>query len=165
MLAASRTFVVYSALTVYPMPDTTTFHLNHKKPMKTSIQLFASALLLGVTLSSSVMAIDDHTQKKVFAVAIFPTLDASKLWLCLEKYQAENTVKLTLVSQQGEVLHQEILMGKRSKNNACRQQFDISQLPDGDYTFQIVAGTQKETIVFHLATPAKQAPTRFIAIK
>ena len=126
----------------------------------------ASALLLALTVSSSVLATDDdHSQKKVFSVAVFPTLDASRLWVCLEKYQAENAVSLTLVSQQGEVLYQEVLMGKRSKHNACRQKFDISQLADGDYTFHIVAGTQKETITFHLATPTNPTPTRLVAIK
>ena len=132
--------------------------------MKTSIKSLASALFLTVALSTSVLAIDDHGHKKVFGVAIFPTVDASKLWVVLEKYQAENTVNLQLVNQRGEVLHQEILLGKRSRQNACRQQFDISQLPDGNYTFQITAGNQKEEIPFQLGTPTRQEPTRLIAI-
>ncbi len=133
--------------------------------MKTSIKSLASALFLTVSLSSSVLATDDHGQKKVFGVAVFPTIDASKLWVVLEKYQSENTVNLQLVNQRGDVLHQEILLGKRSRKNACRQQFDISQLPDGNYKFQITAGAQKEEIQFQLGTPARQEPTRLIAIK
>ncbi len=133
--------------------------------MKTSIKSLASALFLTLALSSSVLATDDHGQKKVFGVAVFPTVDASKLWVVMEKYQAESTVNLVLFDQYGDVLHQEILLGKRSKRNACRQQFDISQLPDGNYRFQITAGAQKEEISFQLGTPAKQEPTRLIAIK
>ena len=133
--------------------------------MKTSIKSLVSAFFLTVVLSSSVLAIDDHGHKKIFGVAVFPTVDASKLWVVLEKYQAENTVSLQLLNQRGEVLHQEILLGKRSRQNACRQQFDISQLPDGNYTFQITAGNQKEEILFQLGTPARQEPTRLIAIK
>jgi flagellar hook assembly protein FlgD len=133
--------------------------------MKTFIKSLVSALFLTVALYSPILAIDDHGHKKVFGVAVFPTVDASKLWVVLEKYQSENTVNLQLVNQRGEVLHQEILLGKRSRQNACRQQFDISQLPDGNYKFQITAGTQKEEIQFQLGTPAKQEPTRLIAIK
>jgi hypothetical protein len=132
--------------------------------MKTSIKSLVSALFLTIALSSSVLATDDHGQKKVFGVAVYPTVDASKLWVVLEKYQSESAVNLVLLDQYGGVLHQEILLGKRSKRNACRQQFDISQLPDGNYTFQITAGTQKEEIPFQLGTPAKQEPTRLIAI-
>ena len=133
--------------------------------MKTSFKLLASALFLTVALSSFAPATDDHGHKKVFGVAVYPTTDALKLWVVLEKYQAENTVTLMLLDQRGDVLHQEILLGKRSRQNACRQQFDISQLPDGNYRFQITAGNQKEDIPFQLGTPAKQEPTRFIAIK
>lgn len=133
--------------------------------MKTSIKSLANTLFLTVALSSAALAIDDHGQKKAFSVAVFPTVDASKLWVVLEKHQAENTVNLQLVNQRGEVLHQEILLGKRSRQNACRQQFDISQLPDGNYMFQITAGTQKEEIPFQLGTPTKPEPTRLIAIK
>ena len=133
--------------------------------MKTLIKSLASALLLTVALSSSVLATDDHGQKKVFGVAVFPTVDASKLWVVLEKYQSENTISLALLDQRGDVLHQEIVLGKRSKRNACRQQFDISQLPDGHYRFQITAGTQKEEIPFQLGTPAKQEPARLITIR
>lgn len=133
--------------------------------MKTFIKSLASALFLTVALSSSVLATDDNGQKKVFGVAVFPTVDASKLWVVMEKYQAETTVSLTLYDQYGGVLHQEILLGKRSKKNACRQQFDISQLPDGKYRFQVTAGNQKEEIPFQLGTPTKQEPTRLIAIK
>jgi hypothetical protein len=133
--------------------------------MKTSIKSLAGALLLTLVLSSSVLATDDHGQKRVFGVAVFPTVDASKLWVVLEKYQSENTVNLVLLNQHGDVLHQEIVLGKRSRRNACRQQFDISQLPDGNYKFQITAGNQKEEISFQLGTPAKQQPTRLIAIK
>ena len=83
--------------------------------MKTSLKSIASAFLLGLMLSTSVSAIDDTTQKKKFAVAVFPAANSSTLWLCLEKYQSEQAVNLQLVSERGDVLYEEVMLGKRSK--------------------------------------------------
>ncbi|AKD56865.1 hypothetical protein [Spirosoma radiotolerans] len=137
--------------------------------MKTSIKLLASALFVALTVSvSSPVLADDHkSQNKVFSAAMFPAANANKLWLCLEKYKAENKINLTLISEKGETLFQEVLCGKNSKLNAYRQQFDMGALTDGNYTFRITAGTQKEEFSFKLITPAVEAiqPTRLIAIK
>ena len=133
--------------------------------MKTSIKSLASALLLGLMFYSSSFAIDDHSQKKKFSVAVFPAADASKLWLCLEKHQADQAVSLQLVNQQGDVLYQEVLLSKRSKKQSCHQKFDTSQLPDGNYTFRIVSGMYSEIVSFKLETPVIETPSRFIAIK
>ena len=136
--------------------------------MKTSLKVLASALLLAVTasVSSPVLADDHKSQNKVFSAAMFPAANANKLWLCLEKFKSENKVDLTLISDKGEVLFQEVLCGKNSKQNAYRQQFDMSDLKDGNYTFRISAGTQKEEFSFKLTTPAVEAiqPTRLVAI-
>jgi len=137
--------------------------------MKTSIKLLASALVVALTISvSSPVLADDHkSQNKVFSAAMFPAANANKLWLCLEKYKAENKIDLALVSEKGEILFQETLCGKNSKQNAYRQQFDMSDLTDGNYTFRISAGTQKEEFAFKLTTPSVAAiqPTRLVAIK
>ena len=137
--------------------------------MKTSVKLLASALLfvLSVSVSSPVQASDDKTQAKSFAVAMFPATAASKLWLCVERYQSEKRITLELLNEQGQVLFEEIVCGKNSKQNGYRQQFDMSQLTDGNYRFRIVAGSQKEEFAFKLSTPAMQTiqPARLIAIK
>ena len=138
--------------------------------MKTSIKLLVSALFVSLTMSvlSTALAGDDKSQAKVFAVAMFPAADASKLWLCLEKkYQLENKINLALVNEQGQVLFEEMVCGKKSKQNTFRQQFDMSQLGDGTYTFRISAGSQKEELTFKLSTPPLEAtqPTRLVAIK
>lgn len=124
--------------------------------MKTPFKLIVSALLLSLTVSvsSPALAVDDHTTKKAFAVAMFPSVDASKIWLCLEKHKPEEKVTLELVNDQGQILFQEVVMGRgNKKKNACRQQFDMSQLSDGKYLFRISADSQKEEIAFKLATP------------
>ena len=137
--------------------------------MKTSIKLLASALLLTLTVSVSSpgMTGDDKKQAKVFTAVVFPAADASKLWLCLEKYQSEPRITLALVNATGEVLYQETVSGRNSKQKAYRQQFDISELADGMYTFRILAGTQVEEHKVTLSTPVPETtqPTRLIAIK
>ncbi|GAB2578956.1 hypothetical protein [Spirosoma areae] len=136
--------------------------------MKTSIKLLAGALLaLSVTVSSPALADDDHSQTKVFAFTMFPALDPTKLWLCLEKYQPDEKIRLELVNEKGDCLFTETLPKKASKRNAYRQQFDMSQLGDGIYTFRVYAGSQKEERTFKLATPIVESPTpaRVIAIK
>jgi hypothetical protein len=142
--------------------------------MKTPLKLLASALLLSLTVSvsSPVQAGDDKTgddktQAKAFAAAMFPATAASKVWLCMDKYQKEKKVTLELLNEQGQVLFEEIVCGRNSKQKGYRQQFDMSQLADGNYTFRIAAGTQKEEFAFKLSTPTMQTiqPTRLIAIK
>ena len=133
--------------------------------MKTSIKLLTSTFLVMLTLSSSALADDDHSQKKVFKAAVYPATDAAKLWLCLEKYQTENEVNLELVDVEGKVIFHEIVSYKKSRQQTYRQRFDISGLGDGNYMFRITAGSQKEEFPFKLATPATVAPNRFVAIK
>ncbi|MBD2700570.1 hypothetical protein IC229_07985 [Spirosoma sp. BT702] len=137
--------------------------------MKTTFKMLASVLLLALTVSvsSPTLADDGQSQKKVFAAAVFPAADMTKMWFYLEKYKSENKVSLELIGQRGEVLYQETVLGKNSKRNTCRQQFDMSQLTDGNYTFRITAGTQVEEYTFKLSTPqeVKPAPSRHIAIK
>ncbi|GAB4029305.1 hypothetical protein [Spirosoma gilvum] len=136
--------------------------------MKTSIKLLSSALLLALTVSvaTPALAIDDHSNAKTFSAAMFPAADASKLWLCLEKYQSANKVRLELVNERGNVVFDEIVAGKNSKRKTLRQQFDMSQLADGTYTFRLSAGAQTEEFAFKLATPDVSAsPSRLVAIK
>ncbi len=137
--------------------------------MKTSFKLLASALLLTLTVSvsSPASATDDKIKEKAFAAVVFPAADASKLWLCLEKYQSEPKITLALVDINGDVLFQETVSGKNTKPRAYRQQFDMSNLGDGTYKFCITAGSQREELIFKLSTPAPKTtqPTRMIAIK
>ena len=137
--------------------------------MKTSIKLLTSALLLTLTVSVSSPSVagDDKIQAKVFTAVVFPAADASKLWLCLEKYQSEPKITLTLVNTTGEVLFQETVSGRNSKQKAYRQQFDMSQLADGNYTFRVLAGTQVDEHKITLSTPVPETtqPTRLIAVK
>lgn len=136
--------------------------------MKTPIKLTVSALLLTLSVLASLpgMSQNEYYTEKTFAAAMYPARADSKLWLSLEQFKPEERVCIELVDQKGQVLFDEKLSGKPRKRNAYRQQFDMSQLSDGKYTFRISAGGQKEEFAFKLSTPTLQQtlPVRLIAI-
>lgn len=137
--------------------------------MKTSIKLTASALLLTLSVLSALPGLsqDDYYTEKAFAVVMYPAAAESKLWLCLEQYKPGEKVSLELLDQKGQVVFNEKISGRARKRNVYRQQFDMSQLADGVYTFRISSVSQKEEHTFNLSTPTIQQtlPTRLIAIK
>ena len=136
--------------------------------MKSSIKFIATALalVLSVSVSSFALTTGDQPEKKAFAVAMFPANNVSKVWLCLEKYKADDKINVKLVNEKGEVLFNEALPSKGGKRNAYRQQFDLSDIGDGKYTFRISNGSQIEERTFKLATPTieQQLPTRLISM-
>ncbi|QJW88269.1 T9SS type A sorting domain-containing protein [Spirosoma taeanense] len=136
--------------------------------MKTFSKLVTSLLLLVLSISvcAPSNAQDEKNAQKSFAVAMFPAANACKLWMCLEKYKPEEKISVSLINQKGQVMFWEALPKKSGKQKGFRQQFDMSQLGDGNYTFRISNGTQTEQITFKLSTPTleEQLPTRLISM-
>ncbi|QIP17192.1 hypothetical protein G8759_33415 [Spirosoma aureum] len=136
--------------------------------MKTSIKFVASALafVLSVSASSFALGPGDQPEQKAFAIAMFPANDVSKVWLCLEKYKVDDKISVELLNEKGQVMFREALPAKGGKKNGYRQQFDLSQVGDGKYTFRISDGNQTEERTFKLTTPTieQQLPTRLISM-
>ncbi|RIV22572.1 hypothetical protein DYU11_16300 [Fibrisoma montanum] len=135
--------------------------------MKTFAKSTIGALLVAMSVSVSSFAVDDDlTQKKSFGVAMFPAADPSKLWMCLEKYKPGSKIELQLTNEKGEVMFREVLPAKGGKKNGFRQQFDLSQIGDGRYTFRISDGIQTEERTFKLSTPTirETLPSRQITM-
>ena len=136
--------------------------------MNTSIKLTISTLMLLVSTSLplSVLAQGDKPTGKVFNATMFPAADGSKIWLCLEKYQADHKINVELLDKRGEVMFNEELPAKGGKKNTYRQRFDLSQIGDGTYTFRISsAKDQTEEMTFKLATPSlTEVPARLISL-
>ncbi|GAB3978826.1 hypothetical protein GCM10028806_42800 [Spirosoma terrae] len=136
--------------------------------MKTSIKVLASAFafFVSVSVSSFGFAQGDQPEQKGFALAMFPSSQPSKVWLCLEKYKADNKISVQLVDENGQVMFQEALPTKGGKRNGYRQQFDLSDIKDGKYTFRITDGNQIEERTFKLSTPniEQQLPARHISM-
>ena len=97
---------------------------------------------------------------------MFPAADASKVWLHLEKYKTDEKINLELIDEKGKVIYRETLPKKSGKSNSFRQQFDMSQIGDGKYTFRLSAGTQSQDMTFRLTTPTltEQLPMRLISM-
>lgn len=135
--------------------------------MNTFAKSIAGALLaVCFSTASFAMLQDDHSQQKSFAVAMFPAADESKLWMCLEKYKPESKIQVELLNRKGDVVFRESLPANSGKRKAFRQQFDLSQIGDGTYTFRISDGVQTEERTFKLSTPSlsEQLPNRLISM-
>ena len=136
--------------------------------MKTSFKSIATALFLTLSVLFSLpgMSQGDSSTDKAFAVVMYPATAESKLWLSLEQYKPNEKVKLELVNQKGQVLFQETVALRSKKRNAYHQQFDMSQLGDGKYTFRVSSESQQEEHTFKLSTPnlEQTLPTRLVAI-
>lgn len=137
--------------------------------MKTRIKLTVNALIFSLSLLTALPSISqaDYYAEKTFAATMYPALAESKLWLCLEQYKPNEKITLQLVDQKGTVLFNETLPGQRRGRNVYRQQFDMSQLGDGNYTFRLSTASHQQEFAFDLSTPslALTQPTRLIAIK
>lgn len=138
--------------------------------MKTYFKLIVS--LLALTLTDSVSLADDGKNsqplQKAFNAVLYPAAGASKVWMMLEKTRPEFKVNVSLLDQKGHVLFHETLPGKGSKrNNGFSQLFDLSNVQDGYYTFQVsTTGFQTEEFRFQVSTPkVTQQPLRVISMK
>ncbi len=127
-----------------------------------NVLLSALTLLLSSSVSTAGIAQntppDNRSVQKSFAVALFPARTTCKLWLCLEKYKPADRISVELVDQRGQVLHREVLPAKGGQRNGFRQQFDMSQVGDGNYAFRVSNGVQTEQIPFTLSTPVVEEP-------
>ncbi len=136
--------------------------------MKTSFKTIASAVVvvLGLSVSSLVQAQGEQPEQKAFAMAMFPTTEGSKVWLSLEKYNTNDKISVELINEKGQILFREAVPVKAGKRNGVRQQFDLSDIGDGKYTFRISGGNQTEERTFKLSTPTleQQFPLRLISM-
>lgn len=136
--------------------------------MKTSLKSIACAFVAVVSMSVSSFgnAPGDEPQKKEFAIAMFPASQESKVWLSLEKYNTKAKISIQLLDEKGKVVFREEVSVKAGKSNGIRQQFDLSEIGDGQYTFRISDGNQVEERTFKLSSPtvSQQQPVRLISM-
>lgn len=140
--------------------------------MKTSVQQIAKALLLGVCVSVSSLAVAQSTASEVYyeakpkqnlAVVMYPASDPSKLWLVVEKNLPTSRIYVEIKDNKDKVVYQDWM---HVKSTVFRQRLDLSQLTDGVYTFKISDGKNTQERSFKLATPGitEQLPKRHISM-
>lgn len=114
--------------------------------MKNSIKNIVSALVLVATISFSAIAGDKEVKKVTgFNSGIYASKDG-KIKVNIDKYNDASTAILFQDSK-GKVFYREVA-GKHDKK--LRREIDITQLPAGDYTLEIVSKGEKQTKEFQL---------------
>jgi hypothetical protein len=138
--------------------------------MKTHFHLITNILLLVFavfTMASAGPKDGAPAAQKSFAAVMYPAAAASKVWLHLEKFKPTDKINVELFDETGKKLFQETLPRKAGQKNTYRQQFDLSEIADGRYTFRLSSGSQTEEMTFNLTTPSvvEQKATRFVSMK
>ncbi|GAB3747280.1 hypothetical protein [Spirosoma pomorum] len=138
--------------------------------MKTYFRLITNSLALAFAVFSFASATPTDgapAAQKSFAAVMYPAAAASKVWLHLEKFKPTDKINVELYDERGKQLFRETLPQRAGKRNTYRQQFDLSEIADGKYTFRLSSGNQVEEVTFNLTTPTvvEQTATRFVTMK
>lgn len=122
------------------------FNLLFSMPVLANAKTLASALLLGAITTLS----DPGTVVKPtsFNASVYVGAN-NKIKLAVEK-NIPGTVSVTLSDKYKQVLYQTML-GKRNMKSAL--QFDVSQLPDGQYTLELKSDEGSIVKQINLETP------------
>lgn len=124
--------------------------------MKTIIRT-ASALLLGAFLfvgtTSFAQAITDN---QPFQVATYPSANPLKVWMNIQNNDPKSKIVVRLRDQENRILFSESMPRNLDK---YRQRFDMSEMADGAYTFQITNGKEVIEKSFQLKTSGIQQRT------
>jgi len=137
--------------------------------MKTFVT-FSVALLLGAAALSMPSMAQQKPSNEAYYVeqprleaAVFPAADPLKLWMVVEKEDLRASVKVELLNTKNQVLHEQVVGSWQQK---FRQRFDLSDMPDGRYTFRISDGHSVREHVFKLSSPGlqEQLPKRLVTM-
>lgn len=127
---------------------------------------FAMALVAGLFTYTTVLANEPNdgrvTETKTFDVGMYRVVNSMKVNLLIEK-EIGNSLEISLKNSNGEIIYVESL-GKKMEKFA--KKFDLSNLENGKYTFEIANG--KEKIVKEIDVTSNQPINvvyRSIAIK
>lgn len=133
--------------------------------MKTLVKTLMIAAALA-TVNVAAFAEEPETttaKKKSFAVGMYQTINSTKMNLLVEKTGSDK-IYVVLKDAKNEVLYAETIAKKDAK---YWRKFDMADLKDGNYRFEVSNG--KETVVkeISLATekPATYVPERAISIR
>ncbi|WP_044172392.1 hypothetical protein [Flectobacillus major] len=129
--------------------------------MKTFAKTFAIAFLSVVSFVTFANNDTNAPNKtKTFEIGMFQSKNSLKMNLMLEKV-TDKRISIVLKDEDGRVLHQETVAKKVP--SYCGK-FDMSELQDGVYTFEITDGTEKIIKKVNLHSPANTDVTRKITV-
>ncbi len=109
--------------------------------MKTSIKSLICAFFLSTAIIFQASA-DDKDSKKVtaFGTGIYMT-SAGKLHVSIDKFNTKATV-IQVENEKGEIFYREVT-GKHVTK--LRRSLDVSTLPNGSYTLNVMSDGQKQS--------------------
>lgn len=131
--------------------------------MKTFIKSFAIAVLSVMSFVASATSQNEPTNsKKPFAVGMYQTVNTMKMNVLIEK-MTNKSLYISLKNEKGDVLHKETI-GKKSAT--YHGKFDLSELEDGAYSFEITDGENKIVKNVNIGTknPEPVSQDRFISL-
>lgn len=105
------------------------------------MKTLVTTLVCALALSSTVAFASDPTEDKKakpLQIGVFTTKEA-KIQMAVRKGAGERAV-ITLRDAKQNVIHEEVMSKKSEKFDA---RFDVSNLSDGDYTLEVIAGKDK----------------------
>ena len=134
----------------------------------TSLRNFTMALVAGMFTFSAVLAtepIDKNDEKKVedkhtFDVGMYRVINSMKVNILIEKQQGK-TLDIILKNHRNEVIYSEVV-GKKSRKFS--KKFDLADLSDGKYRFEISNGKEMITKEVNLETHAP-IPTEYRSVE
>ena len=105
------------------------------------MKTLVTTLVCALALSSTVAFASDPTEDKKakpLQIGVFTTKEA-KIQMAVRKGAGEKAI-ITLRDAKQNVIHEEVMSKKSEKFDA---RFDVSNLSDGDYTLEVIAGKDK----------------------
>lgn len=124
--------------------------------MKTIVRT-ASALLLGALLFVGTTSFaQTTTDSNPFLVATYPSANPLKIWVNIQNNEPKSKIVVRLRDQENRIVFSESMPRYLAK---YRQRFDMSEMADGAYTFQITNGNKTIEKSFQLKTSGIQQRT------
>lgn len=125
------------------------------------MKTLVTTLVCALALSSTVAFASDPTEDKKakpLQIGVFTTKEA-KIQMAVRKGAGERAVIILRDAKQN-VIHEEVMSKKSEKFDA---RFDVSNLSDGDYTLEVIAGKDKVQKQVSIKSP-KEATLRSVQL-
>lgn len=134
-----------------------------KKVISTFVAALALALVPAVPYTSFAQEAPQTSPSSSLQAVVYPAANATKLWMVVDKPTQSSKVRVELVDKANKVLYTGLLP-RRSK--AYKQQFNLSEMTDGNYTIRITDGDKVVEKTFRLSTPGlnEQLPQRYVTM-
>ena len=129
--------------------------------MKNLVKTFAIAALSAVSLISNGADVNTApTKSKTFEVGMFQSVHTLKMNVMIEK-STDNIMFVVLKDEKGTILHNERVTKGAAKYHV---KYDLSELPDGKYTFEFTKGNEKMIKEVNLSSDEQKESYRQIVL-